>query len=96
MPAFQLEVRASATDWQRIATCAIRARAPIGQHAAALLTAAADADLPGNPDAKPFPDVRKYPVTFPDHATFAAVQAWRSRAGLTWPQAVRAAANATP
>ncbi|MBH5300442.1 hypothetical protein EU799_03895 [Corynebacterium silvaticum] len=96
MHPYRIDVRASAADWRRIATAAIHAREPIGQHAAGLLTAAADTGVTGTPGAGPLPDVAKRLLVFPDRAAFDSVQTWRQHAGLTWSQAIRAAAHLTP
>lgn len=96
MHPYRIDVRTSAADWRRIATAAIRTRQPIGQHAAGLLTRAAAAGAAGTPGVAPLPDVVRRQLIFPDRAAFDAVQDWRQHAGLTWPQAIRAAASLTP
>lgn len=83
--------RATDAAWQAIRLGAALEDELVGDYAAELLTRAAALDLPsrGTPEGTG----TRRSVTWRNPAALGPVQAWRSRRGMTWPEALTVAAG---
>lgn len=96
MPPIIKQTRVAIADWRAFASRAIHAGVPTQQLIGDRLVAAAAADAERVGPAGPYPDIHRLQIEFPDMAAYGAVQAWRARHRLTWPEAIHTAAATNP